>query len=170
MAAVKAIIGVYKKVIRGIFILNGGSGKVSEQETYTVTSKTSIGMSWATGQEIQVLRSSICKDHEERRTCQVQWTKERRVSLEPSEWNSEENKIKEGVEARRVSPCLRLPCPLARVLPTLAHLHPTSHPSREKWTRVIFQPHFGWNVGETSKLQSGFYWCWLTLQGILWQE
>lgn len=103
MAAVKAIIGVYKKVIRGIFILNGGSGKVSEQETYTVTSKTSIGMSWATGQEIQVLRSSICKDHEERRTCQVQWTKERRVSLEPSEWNSEENKIKEGVEARRVS-------------------------------------------------------------------
>ena len=103
MAAVKAIIGVYKKVIRGIFILNGGSGKVSEQETYTVTSKTSIGMSWATGQEIQVLRSSICKDHEERRTCQVQWTKERRVSLEPSEWNSEENKIKEGVGARRVS-------------------------------------------------------------------
>ena len=72
MAAVKAIIGVYKKVIRGIFILNGGSGKVSEQETHTVTSKTSIGMSWATGQEIQVLRSSICKDHEERRTCQVQ--------------------------------------------------------------------------------------------------
>lgn len=53
MAAVKAIIGVYKKGIRGIFILNGGSGKVSEQETYSVTSKTSIGMSWATGQEIQ---------------------------------------------------------------------------------------------------------------------
>ena len=53
MAAVKAIIGVYKKGIRGIFILNGGSGKVSEQETYSVTSKTSRGMSWATGQEIQ---------------------------------------------------------------------------------------------------------------------
>ena len=85
-------------------------------------------------------------------------------SREPPAWTLH------GVEARRVSPCLRLPCPLARVLPTLAHLHPTSHPSREKWTRVIFQPHFGWNVGETSKLQSGFYWCWLTLQGILWQE
>ena len=72
MAPVKAITGLYKKDIRGIFVLNGGSGKVSEQETYTVTSKTSIGMSWVTGKEIKVLRSSICKDHEEKRTCQVQ--------------------------------------------------------------------------------------------------